>query len=201
MLCLCRRKERQEKKDPKEITVIDPASNQYYYWLLVITVPVMYNWTFIIARACFEELQTDYLYMWFFLDFASDALYIADMVFRTRTGYLEQGLLVKEELKLRERYMESFQFKLDAASMVPTDVLYLILGVKFPEIRLNKLLRFNRMMEFFQRTETRTNFPNALRISNLVMYIVIIIHWNACLYYSFSKAIGQYYYYSYYYYY
>lgn len=47
-----------------------------------------------------------------------------------------------------------------------------------------------RMMEFFQRTETRTNYPNALRISNLVMYILIIIHWNACLYYSFSKAIG-----------
>lgn len=47
-----------------------------------------------------------------------------------------------------------------------------------------------RMLEFFQRTETRTNYPNALRISNLVMYIVIIIHWNACLYYSFSKAIG-----------
>lgn len=45
-------------------------------------------------------------------------------------------------------------------------------------------------MEFFQRTETRTNYPNALRISNLVMYIIIIIHWNACLYYSFSKAIG-----------
>lgn len=47
-----------------------------------------------------------------------------------------------------------------------------------------------RMMEFFQRTETRTNYPNFLRISNLVMYILIIIHWNACLYYSFSKAIG-----------
>lgn len=46
------------------------------------------------------------------------------------------------------------------------------------------------MLEFFQRTETRTNYPNLLRISNLVMYIVIIIHWNACLYFSFSKAIG-----------
>ena len=46
------------------------------------------------------------------------------------------------------------------------------------------------MLEFFQRKETRTNFPNVLRISNLVMYIVIIIHWNACLYYSVSKAIG-----------
>lgn len=48
-----------------------------------------------------------------------------------------------------------------------------------------------RMLEFFQRTETRTNYPNALRISNLVMYIVIIIHWNACLYFSFSKAVGR----------
>lgn len=170
--------------------MIDPASNTYYYWLFIITLPVMYNWTFIIARACFEELQTDYLYLWFFLDFVSDLAYVADMIFRTRTGYLEQGLLVKDEQKLRERYLQSFQFKLDAASMVPTDVFYVALGVTFPEIRLNKLLRFNRMMEFFQRTETRTNFPNALRISNLVMYIVIIIHWNACLYYSFSKAIG-----------
>lgn len=59
-------------------------------------------------------------------------------------GYLEQGLLVKDELKLRERYMNTFQFKLDLVSMIPTDVLYLILGTTYPEIRLNKLLRFNR---------------------------------------------------------
>jgi len=35
---------------PKEISVIDPAGNTYYYWLALITVPVMYNWTLIIAR-------------------------------------------------------------------------------------------------------------------------------------------------------
>lgn len=59
-------------------------------------------------------------------------------------GYLEQGLLVKDELKLRERYMKSFQFKLDLVSMIPTDVFYVALGVTYPEIRLNKLFRFNR---------------------------------------------------------
>lgn len=37
-------------------------------------------------RACFEELQTDYLIMWFIVDFICDVLYILDMVFRTRTG-------------------------------------------------------------------------------------------------------------------
>lgn len=62
----------------------------------------------------------------------------------THSGYLEQGLLVKDEEKLRERYMKSFQFKLDLLSMVPTDIFYAVLGIKYPEIRLNKLLRFNR---------------------------------------------------------
>uniref|UniRef100_A0A3B3TGC9 Cyclic nucleotide gated channel subunit alpha 1 n=1 Tax=Paramormyrops kingsleyae TaxID=1676925 RepID=A0A3B3TGC9_9TELE len=175
---------------PKEIYVTDPASNRYYHWLIVITMPVMYNWTLIIARACFEELQQDYLILWFIVDCLSDIVYLADMAFRTRTGYLEQGLLVKDEMKLRQRYVESLQFKLDLISMIPTDILYFKLGLRYPEIRLNKLFRVNRMFEFFQRTETRTNFPNVFRISNLVMYIVIIIHWNACLYYSFSKAIG-----------
>lgn len=68
-------------------------------------------------------------------------------VFYVCAGYLEQGLLVKDKEKLRERYVKSFQFKLDLVSMVPTDVLYLVLGLRYPEIRLNKLLRFNRYTE------------------------------------------------------
>ncbi|XP_010218049.1 PREDICTED: cGMP-gated cation channel alpha-1 [Tinamus guttatus] len=181
-----------EKKEEKkaEIFIIDPAGNMYYHWLFCITMPVMYNWTMIIARACFEELQNDYLAIWFITDYVSDIIYVADMFVRTRTGYLEQGLLVKEEEKLREKYKTSFQFKLDFLSIIPTDLLYFKLGLNYPELRINRLLRVARMFEFFQRTETRTNYPNIFRISNLVMYIVIIIHWNACVYYSISKAIG-----------
>lgn len=104
------------------------------------------------------------------------------------SAYLEQGLLVKDKKLLWERYISSLQFKLDAISMLPTDVFYIYLGINYPEIRLNKLLRITRMMEFFTRTETKTNYTNLFRISNLVMYIIIIIHWNACLYYSFSKV-------------
>ncbi|NXQ64691.1 CNG3 protein, partial [Anthoscopus minutus] len=184
-----KKKENKEVKK-KDIFTIDPAGNIYYNWLFCITMPVMYNWTMIIARACFDELQHDYLVAWLIIDYVSDAIYIADMFVRTRTGYLEQGLLVKEEQKLREKYKKSFQFKLDFLSIIPTDLLYFKLGLNYPELRINRLLRVARMFEFFQRTETRTNYPNIFRISNLVMYIVIIIHWNACVYYSISKAIG-----------
>uniref|UniRef100_A0A2I3SBN9 Cyclic nucleotide-gated channel alpha-1 n=1 Tax=Pan troglodytes TaxID=9598 RepID=A0A2I3SBN9_PANTR len=145
---------------------------------------------FFFYRACFDELQSDYLEYWLILDYVSDIVYLIDMFVRTRTGYLEQGLLVKEELKLINKYKSNLQFKLDVLSLIPTDLLYFKLGWNYPEIRLNRLLRFSRMFEFFQRTETRTNYPNIFRISNLVMYIVIIIHWNACVFYSISKAIG-----------
>ncbi|KAG9344162.1 hypothetical protein JZ751_012645 [Albula glossodonta] len=144
----------------------------------------------VVNKASFEEFQLKYLDTWFILDYVSDVIYLADMAFRTRTGYLEQGLLVKDEKKLRQKYMDSFQFKLDVASMIPTDVLYFYLGLSYPEIRLNKLLRVMRMLEFFSRTETRTVYTNIFRIGNLVMYILIISHWNACFYYSFSKYLG-----------
>ncbi|XP_019480155.1 PREDICTED: cGMP-gated cation channel alpha-1 [Hipposideros armiger] len=179
-----------KEEEKKEVLVIDPSGNTYYNWLFCITLPVMYNWTMVIARACFDELQSDYLEYWLFLDYLSDVVYLLDMFVQTRTGYLEQGLLVKEELKLIEKYKSNLQFKLDVLSVVPTDLLYFKLGWNYPEIRLNRLFRISRMFEFFQRTETRTNYPNIFRISNLVMYIVIIIHWNACVYYSISKAIG-----------
>uniref|UniRef100_A0A3Q3Q6H2 Cyclic nucleotide-binding domain-containing protein n=1 Tax=Monopterus albus TaxID=43700 RepID=A0A3Q3Q6H2_MONAL len=188
--CLLNVNNSNNNEEPKELFVINPSGNLYYYWLFIITLPVMYNWTMIIARACFEELQHNYLVYWIILDFTSDLIYLADMLVRTRTGYLEQGLMVKDEKLLREHYLNSFQFHLDVLSMIPTDVLYFIFGLNYPEIRINKLLRIGRMMEFFTRVETRTNYPNIFRIANLIMYILIIIHWNACFYFSFSKSIG-----------
>uniref|UniRef100_A0A3Q3WJZ1 Cyclic nucleotide-binding domain-containing protein n=1 Tax=Mola mola TaxID=94237 RepID=A0A3Q3WJZ1_MOLML len=179
-----------EKEKAKEIFVINPAGSLYYNWLFIITLPVMYNWTMIIARACFEELQHNFILYWVLLDYSSDLIYLADMFIRTRTGYLEQGLMVKDKKLLRDRYINSFQFNLDAISMLPTDIFYIYFGLDYPEIRINKLLRIGRMMEFFTRTETKTNYPNIFRIGNLIMYILIIIHWNACFYYSFSKSIG-----------
>lgn len=106
------------------------------------------------------------------------------------SGFLEQGLLVKDLKKLRDNYIHTLQFKLDVLSILPTDLAYVAVGLHHPELRFNRLLRFSRMFEFFDRTETRTSHPNIFRICNLVLYILVIIHWNACIYYAISKAIG-----------
>ncbi|XP_007501130.1 cyclic nucleotide-gated cation channel alpha-3 isoform X2 [Monodelphis domestica] len=177
-----------EKK--KEIFVIDPSSNLYYRWLTIIAVPVFYNWCMLVCRSCFDELQSDHLMLWLVLDYTADTIYILDLLVRMRTGFLEQGLMVKDTEKLKKHYMKMIQFKLDVLSLVPTDLAYLKMGLNYPELRFNRLLKFARLFEFFDRTETRTNYPNMFRIGNLVLYILIIIHWNACIYFAISKVIG-----------
>ncbi|KAM9594070.1 cyclic nucleotide-gated channel alpha-3 isoform 4-T6 [Morphnus guianensis] len=174
----------------KDIFVIDPSSNIYYNWLTIIAAPVFYNWCMLVCRACFDELQVDHVKLWLFLDYISDVIYVLDMFVRFRTGFLEQGLLVQDEKKLRDHYTKTLQFKLDVLSLLPTDLAYLKLGLNYPELRFNRLLRISRLFEFFDRTETRTNYPNMFRIGNLVLYILIIIHWNACIYFAISKLIG-----------
>ncbi|MBN3273573.1 CNGA2 protein, partial [Polyodon spathula] len=177
-------------KKKKEVFVFDPAENLYNHWLLIIAIPVLYNWCMLIVRACFDDLQTENYILWLVLDYISDALYIMDTAVRLRTGFLEQGLMVKDLAKLRESYIHTLQFKLDVISILPTDLAYIATGIHTPALRFNRLLRFPRMFEFFNRTETRTNYPNIFRICNLVLYILVIIHWNGCIYFAISKAFG-----------
>nr|XP_031547877.1 cyclic nucleotide-gated cation channel alpha-3 isoform X2 [Vicugna pacos] len=178
------------RRKKKDSVVVDPSSNMYYRWLTVIATPVFYNWCLLVCRACFDELQSEHLMLWLVLDYSADVLYGLDVLVRARTGFLEQGLMVTDADRLWKHYTKTLHFKLDMLSLVPTDLAYFKLGMNYPELRFNRLLKLARLFEFFDRTETRTNYPNMFRIGNLVLYILIIIHWNACIYFAISKFIG-----------
>ena len=104
-------------------------------------------------------------------------------------GFLEQGLLVKDVKRLSKVYLKSWKFYCDILSILPLDLFYLLVGVN-ALFRLNRILKTWRLVEFFHMAETHTNFPNLVRVFNLILYIVIIIHWNGCFYYAISNAIG-----------
>ncbi|XP_022084450.1 cyclic nucleotide-gated cation channel alpha-3-like [Acanthaster planci] len=175
---------------PARVRVIERSDVFYYRWLAIIALAVLYNWYIIIARMSFTQLQLQYTAVWLTLDYVCDIVYILDIVVQFRTGYLEQGLLVRDPKKLRKSYVKSWMFKLDVLSMLPLDLLYIAFGVNTPALRVPRLLRGARALEFFDRTETVTNFPNIFRVINLILYIWIIIHWNACIYFIISVSIG-----------
>ncbi|XP_043247661.1 cyclic nucleotide-gated cation channel alpha-3-like [Amphibalanus amphitrite] len=177
--------------------VINKAKPFHYRWLGVVTVAVLYNVLVIVGRTVFWELQNLAPRVWFTLDYICDSIYLLDMAIKAHESYLEEGLVVRDARKLRLNYVRSVHFILDIISVLPTDLLYLYLGtecyyyVPCPCIvRINRVLRYPRMSEYFDRTETRTIFPNAFRISKVVLYILVLIHWNACLYFALSYAIG-----------
>jgi hypothetical protein len=105
--------------------------------------------------------------------------------------------MVKDATKLRKNYLASKYVLFDVLSILPTDMAYLFLSTTCFEqvpcpviVRMNRVLRFDRMVEFFEKTETRTNYPNAFRITKVVLYILVLIHWNACLFFAISFLIG-----------
>ena len=89
---------------------------------------------------------------------------------RAHEGFLDQGIMVKDAKLLRENYRKSGRLKFDILSILPTDLAYLLLDTTCHEripcsviLRINRLLRIDRMFEFFDKTESRTTFPNAFR--------------------------------------
>lgn len=124
---------------------------------------------------------------------------IIDILSTPVSGFLDQGLMVRDSRKLRENYFSTSKWKSDILSLLPTDLAYLWWpsgscsadGLPCPVlVRANRLLRVPRMLEFFDRTETKTGYPNVFRICKVVFAILILIHWNSCLYFAISYVIG-----------
>ncbi|XP_068899374.1 cyclic nucleotide-gated cation channel subunit A-like isoform X2 [Tenebrio molitor] len=178
--------------------VVDPALPSYYKWLMIVSLAVLYNVIFVLGRAVFWELNNSVPWLWWTLDYLCDTIYIADIFVHAHEGYLEQGLLVTNPQKLRAHYFQTKQWRSDFLALIPTDVAYVWWSpyechVKVPcpiIVRLNRLFKLPRLLEWFERTETDTNYPNVFRICKVVLAILVLIHWNACLYFAISYAIG-----------
>ena len=106
------------------------------------------------------------------------------------SGYLEHGILVRDLTKLGKRYVKSMQFVLDVISIFPTDIMYAAVGFR-PELRFNRILRFGRLLECFDRIISRTNYPNFSRILQLIIFVLVIIHWDACIFFAINILIAD----------
>ncbi|XP_026841636.1 cyclic nucleotide-gated cation channel subunit A isoform X1 [Drosophila persimilis] len=178
---------------------VDPTLQSHYRWLAVVSLAVLYNIIFVMGRAVFWEINKSAPAVWYTLDYLCDFIYLLDTLVHMHEGFLDQGLLVRDAFRLRRNYFHTKGWYLDVLSMMPTDLAYIwwppetcsSLYLPCPVIvRLNRLLRINRLWEWFDRTETATGYPNAFRICKVVLAILVLIHWNACMYFAISYEIG-----------
>ncbi|KAJ1529559.1 hypothetical protein ONE63_006331 [Megalurothrips usitatus] len=169
--------------------VFDPAGRLCYYWSVVVSLAFLYNFWVIIYRFAFAEINRETIVIWFCLDYLADFLYVADIVFHFRTGYLEDGVLQTDAGKLRQHYMNSTTFYIDCLCLLPLDFLYLSIGFN-SVLRGFRLVKIYRFWAFMDRTERHTNYPNLFRSCSLIHYLLVIFHWNGCLYHIVYKNNG-----------
>ncbi|XP_021704984.1 uncharacterized protein LOC5563584 isoform X2 [Aedes aegypti] len=178
---------RRRLKIPK--TVVNPDENFYFYWLMVVTIGILYNLWTLIVRQSFPELQTNASKFWLSCDCLTDVVFILDVVVQLRTGYLEQGLMVYDSRKLAGHYLHSSEFLLDLATLVPLDILQIRLGTQ-PLLRFPRFFKVYRAIKYYYIVESRTVWPNLWRVVNLIHILLILAHWFGCFYFLLSEAEG-----------
>ncbi|KAM5157494.1 cyclic nucleotide-gated channel beta-3 [Mantella aurantiaca] len=196
MLC-CKFKKRPFKKIINKLKLpesIDSYTDPYYlFWLLLVTLSFNWNCWFIPLRIVFPLQTSDNLFYWMLLDYTCDVSYLLDiLVFQPRLQFIKGGDIVTEKKQTSKHYWESTKFKLDAASVVPFDLLYVVFGFK-PVLRMNRILKYGTFFEFNDRLEAVLKRAYIYRVIRTTGYLLFILHLNACIYYwaSYYEGIGS----------
>ncbi|CAJ0954316.1 unnamed protein product, partial [Mesorhabditis belari] len=166
----------------------DETSTFFYYWSMIIFLGCFYNLA-TIAVMTFEVLLENHFRNWMIGNFVFDSLYFVDLLILTRKEFIKDGIRERRIFALLVFRLKSPQFYLDTLSLLPTD-LFLFHSQMLSIVRVNRLLKVYRVLEFYTLTEIRTNLPNLFHLFKLVFLCLVIFHWNASLYYFLSTIFG-----------
>jgi succinate dehydrogenase/fumarate reductase cytochrome b subunit len=99
---------------------------------------------------------------------------------------MENGFWVKNKRRLTRKYVTEGTFRYDLAALMPLDFLYFQFGVNATLLRLPRLIKVVAFKEFTNRLENCLTKPYFLRIVKTVVYMLYLIHLNACAYFAIS---------------
>ncbi|CAH8445770.1 unnamed protein product [Heterobilharzia americana] len=165
----------------------NPSGRIVYSWCGVISIIFMYHLWVIIYRFAFNEINQHTVIFWLTLDYFADLLYIIDMTISIRTGFLEDGVMQFDGMKMRSHYLNSSRFYIDCLSLLPLDFLYLSIGFK-SILRIFRLCKVYKFWQFMDRAERHANYPNLMRSTKLLLYYLTFLHWNACIFQLFNST-------------
>lgn len=57
-----------------------------FKWLAVVSIAVLYNIIFVVGRAIFWEINRNASYLWYFLDYLCDFIYLVDTLVHAHEG-------------------------------------------------------------------------------------------------------------------
>ena len=143
-------------------------------------------------RAIFPFALTEsHLVPWLLFDYIGDSIFLLDMfVYKRRLMFMENGFWVKNKWRLTRQYVKEGTFRYDVLALVPLEILYVVLGINATYLRLPRLIKVIAFWEFTERLDAILAKPYFLRIVKTVIYMIYLIHLNACAYFAVSAYEG-----------
>ncbi|XP_012662268.1 cyclic nucleotide-gated cation channel beta-1 [Otolemur garnettii] len=170
---------------------IDPLTNlMYVLWLFFVVLAWNWNLWLIPVRWAFPYQTPDNIHLWLLMDYVCDLIYFLDItLFQMRLQFVRGGDIITDKKDMRNNYLKSQRFKMDALSLLPLDFLYLKMGVN-PLLRLPRCLKYMVFFEFNNRLESVLSKAYIYRVIRTTAYLLYSLHLNSCLYYWASDYEG-----------
>ncbi|XP_033639838.1 potassium/sodium hyperpolarization-activated cyclic nucleotide-gated channel 3-like [Asterias rubens] len=189
-------KEEQQRQQNIDRFVIHPFSNFRWYWdlLMVLLMAI----TLVILPINIAFFSEQFSLQWSLMNCFTDSFFMADIVLNFFTGVVhhQNEEVILDRKKIAIKYLCGW-FLVDLPSSFPMDYFYLIFNgdstfnetaLKLRALRLAKvlsilrLLRLTRLLRYVHRLEEVLNIEGAvIRIVNLVLVVLVMIHWNGCV--------------------
>ncbi|GLV39199.1 Cyclic nucleotide-gated ion channel subunit B [Carabus blaptoides fortunei] len=90
----------------------------------------------------------------------------------------------------RQFIRERIRYLRDLVSLLPLDILYFYFGPDMVILRIPRMVKLHTFWGFFVNVDRILASPHMVRILRTLMYMMYLIHLNACAYYAFSVWEG-----------
>lgn len=136
--------------------------------------------------------------MWYILDYLSDAWFLIDIIMNLFFfAFVEEGNIVTSRKTIRAHYLRGWFF-IDVFSVLPVDFIAFLTRPELqPWMRLNRILRFARILHYFGQIEeymenNKTKVNSALfRSMKLCIVILQVMHWIACTWFIMTFDVSS----------
>ena len=142
-------------------------------WEALVAVSVVPSVFFVVFQAAFDAGS---IWQWVLI-YVADTLFVASMVSRFLTGYVERGVLVTDRRSVVLHYLKR-SFSADLASVLPLEVFAFAATGSREEtlalaaiLRLNRCVRCYRVWNFISESETTPFVLNLRKNKRFVLFI------------------------------
>lgn len=185
-------------KQREDRTICIPYWSSRVVWDVFISALVIYTALSVPIMLGFEDAITDVPAMVLNFELVIDCMFIIDVGINMRTAFIEDTELVMDPKKIMTHYSRTW-LAIDCLAAMPWEMIERMFGMTLnnglpifalPKVcKLPKMLRLGRLWKRVEQTFSNT----AASVGQIIMlcaFMLIIVHWISCLWYSLSSGEG-----------